>query len=126
MTFAPGDDALTAAAWVWPPALLIVVTWSYRRMRASMPGRTRWLIYPVLGVLSLASVGALVNNVALLRDDVTEAMPGALYDVGGHSLHLHCTGFHPMTNIFAGSADNPLERVGSQASSADAGHRFWL
>jgi len=44
MTFAPGDDALTAAAWVWPPALLLVVTWSQRRMRASMPGRTRWLI----------------------------------------------------------------------------------
>ena len=101
MTFAPGDDALTAAAWVWPPALLIVVAWSHRRMRASMPGRTRWLIYPVLGVLSLASVGALVNNVALQRDDVTEAMPGALYDVGGHRLHLHCTGTGSPTVVLA-------------------------
>jgi pimeloyl-ACP methyl ester carboxylesterase len=101
VTFAPGDEALTAAAWVWPPALLIVVTWSQRRIRASMPGRTRWLIYPVLGVLSLASVGALVNNVALQRDDITEAMPGALYDVGGHRLHLNCTGTGSPTVVLA-------------------------
>jgi hypothetical protein len=89
MTFAPGDDALTAAAWVWPPALLIVVTWSRGRMRASMPGRTRWLVNPVLGVLTLASLGALMNNVALQRDDVTAAMPGALYG------RDHGQGFHP-------------------------------
>jgi pimeloyl-ACP methyl ester carboxylesterase len=101
VTFAPGDDALTAAAWVWPPALLIVVTWSLRRMRASMPGRTRWLIYPVLGVLSLASVGTLANNVAVARDDFTEAMPGALYDVGAHRLHLHCTGTGSPTVVLA-------------------------
>jgi pimeloyl-ACP methyl ester carboxylesterase len=101
VTFAPGDDALTAAAWVWPPALLVVVAWSHRRSRASMPGRTRWLIYPVLGVLGLASVGALVNVVALQRDDVTDAMPGALYDVGGHRLHLQCTGTGSPTVVLA-------------------------
>jgi pimeloyl-ACP methyl ester carboxylesterase len=101
LTSAPGDDALTAAAWVWPPALLVVVAWSHTRMRASMPGRTRWLVYPVLGVLGLASVGALVNGVALQRDDVAGAMPGALYEVGGHRLHLHCTGTGSPTVVLA-------------------------
>lgn len=89
---APGDDTLTTAAWVWPPVLLVVVAWSLRHVRAAMPGRTRWLIYPVLGALGLASIGTLVNGVALQRDDVTAAAPGALYDVGGRSLHLDCTG----------------------------------
>ncbi|HWL36631.1 MAG TPA: alpha/beta fold hydrolase [Frankiaceae bacterium] len=89
VTLAPGDDGLTAAAWVWPPALLLLLTWSARRMRAAMPGRSRWLLYPVFGALFLASVGALVQNVTA-RDAM--AMPGALYDVGSHRLHLNCTG----------------------------------
>jgi pimeloyl-ACP methyl ester carboxylesterase len=92
VTLAPGDDALTAASWGWPPALLVVVLWSQRQARASIPGRTRWLVYPVLGALALASTGALANSVALEREDVTDAMPGALYDVGGHRLHLDCRG----------------------------------
>jgi pimeloyl-ACP methyl ester carboxylesterase len=92
VTVAPGDGALTAAAWVWPPALLVLVTWSVRRIRASMPGRTRWLVYPVLGALSVASVGALVQDVAARGETRVMAMPGALYDVGGHRLHLSCTG----------------------------------
>lgn len=92
VALAPGDGALAAAAWVWPPALLVVVTWSQRRMRAAMPGRTRWLIYPVLGALTLASLGSLANSIALQGEDVTADMPGALHDVGGHRLHLYCTG----------------------------------
>jgi pimeloyl-ACP methyl ester carboxylesterase len=92
IALAPGDEASSAAAWIWPPALLLVVAWSQRRARASMPGRTRWLVYPVLGALGLASIGTLLNDIALLREDVTAAMPGSLYDVGGHRLHLHCSG----------------------------------
>src|SRR4051812_6933233 len=92
VSVAPDNDGLTAATWIWPPALLAVVAYSVARMRSSMPGRTRLLVYPVLAVLVLASVGALIENVALTRDATTTAMPGALYDVGGHRLHLTCTG----------------------------------
>jgi len=92
VTLAPGDDTLTAAAWVWPPALLALVTWSGRRTRASMPGRTRWLVYPILGALSLACVGALVQGGTAQQEADAMAMPGRLYDVGGHRLHLSCTG----------------------------------
>jgi pimeloyl-ACP methyl ester carboxylesterase len=92
LTLQPGTDALTAAGWVWPPALLVLVAWTQRRMRAAMPGRTRWLLYPVLGALALASVGGLVEAVALERDTTGRAMPGELVDVGGHRLHLSCAG----------------------------------
>ena len=92
VALAPGHDGLTAWSWVWPPALLVVVAWSQRRMRAEMPGRTRWLVYPLLGALGLASLGTLANSIAMQDEDLTAAMPGALYDVGGHRLHLNCTG----------------------------------
>ena len=43
-------------------------------------------------MLALAAVGALVENVGAQRDESTMAMPGRLYDVGGHRLHLDCAG----------------------------------
>jgi pimeloyl-ACP methyl ester carboxylesterase len=61
-------------------------------MRASAPGRSRWLLYPVVGSLCLASVGALVQNVSARLDADAMSMPGALYDVGDHRLHLSCSG----------------------------------
>jgi pimeloyl-ACP methyl ester carboxylesterase len=92
LTLAPDNDGLTAAAWVWPPALLVLVIWAGRRMRDSLPGRSRWLLYPVLGALSLASIGALVQNITANALPAPMAMPGVLHDVGGHRLHLHCSG----------------------------------
>jgi pimeloyl-ACP methyl ester carboxylesterase len=92
LAIAPGDDGLSSAAWAWPPALLVLMTWAERRMRTALPRRGRWLIYPLLGALSLAAVGAVVENVTakVLRQPME--MPGALHDVGHHRLHLHCTG----------------------------------
>lgn len=92
LAFSPGDDAMTAAAWVWPPALLGLLVWSVRRMRVTAVGRSRWLLYPVIGVLGMAALGALGENVASQRDQSAMTMPGRLYDVGGHRLHLDCTG----------------------------------
>jgi pimeloyl-ACP methyl ester carboxylesterase len=92
LTLAPGDQSLTAAAWVWPPMLLVLIVWSARRMRASLIGRSRWLLYPVLGVLTVTSLGAVAENVAMQRESSTAAMPGRLFDVGGYRLHLSCIG----------------------------------
>ena len=92
LAFAPGDDGLTAAAWIWPPALLALVAWSTRRMRADVPGRSRWLLYPLLAVLGATAIGALGNNITSQVEGNAMAMPGQLYDVGGHRLHLSCTG----------------------------------
>ena len=102
-TLALGDDGLTAAAWVWPPVLLAIVIWSQRQLRSSMFGRSRWLLYTLLGALALSSVGALVQNVSMQRDSATMQMPGALYDVGGLRLHLHCTGTGSPTVVLENS-----------------------
>jgi pimeloyl-ACP methyl ester carboxylesterase len=92
VTFAPGDGVLTGAGWVWPPALFALAGWMIVQLRRAMTGRVRWLLYPVIGALALASVGGLAETVALHRHPASMAMPGTSYDVGGHRLHLQCTG----------------------------------
>ena len=92
LLLAPDDDGLAAAAWVWPPVVLALVVWCLRRAREAMPGRSRWLVSPVLVVLALSAVGATAENVAARALPQPMRMPGTLHDVGGHRLHLECTG----------------------------------
>src|SRR3954447_5907110 len=92
IALAPGNDGLTASGWVWPPALFALTTWMALQLRRAMTSRARWLIYPVMTGLALASIGGMVETVALAHDSRTLAMPGQLYDVGGHRLHMSCTG----------------------------------
>jgi pimeloyl-ACP methyl ester carboxylesterase len=88
---APGDPGMTAAGWVWPPLLLALAVWIGMRVRRSLSAG-RWLLYPVVAVMVAAAVGGAVETVGLTADRDTSAMPGRLYDVGGHRLHLDCTG----------------------------------
>ena len=44
--------------WVWPPVLFGLVVWMFLRARRQLRSRgARWLLYPVLAVLVIASVG---------------------------------------------------------------------
>lgn len=88
----PGNGALTTAGWVWPPAALVLAVWMVRAARRATTGRARWLLYPVIGAVAVTAVGGIVESVTLTRDEGRYAMPGAAYDVGGHRLHLNCTG----------------------------------
>jgi pimeloyl-ACP methyl ester carboxylesterase len=79
--------------WVWPPALLALVVWMFVGAHRQLRSRTRrWLLYPVFGVLVLAAVGGGLETVRESVDANAYPMPGQLIDVGGHRLHLHCTG----------------------------------
>jgi pimeloyl-ACP methyl ester carboxylesterase len=78
----PGNGALGAAGWVWPPVALVLAVWMARAARRSTTGRAGWLLYPVIGLVT----------VTLARDHGRFEMTGALYDVGGHRLHLDCRG----------------------------------
>ena len=91
LVVAPDDPGLTAASWVWPPLLLALAVWIGMRVRRSMSAG-RWLLYPVVVVMAVAAVGGAAETVGLAADQHSYAMPGRLYDVGGHRLHLDCTG----------------------------------
>jgi pimeloyl-ACP methyl ester carboxylesterase len=92
LVLAPGDGAMTASGWVWPPALLALAIWMGFRVRRSLAaGNGRWALYPVVAVMAAAAVGGAVETVSL-ASDARHAMPGHSYDVGGYELHLNCTG----------------------------------
>lgn len=79
--------------WVWPPALLGLVVWMVWRARRQLPGRSRrWLLYPVLAVLVVASVGGGFQTVSETLDATAHPPPGQLVDIGDSTRHLQCTG----------------------------------
>lgn len=88
----PDDRALDAAGWIWPPAALSLAVWMGVRLRRSLTGRVRWLIYPVVASLAVGAVGGMYETVARAHDHDAYPAPGTLYDVGGHRLHLNCSG----------------------------------
>ncbi|MEZ0447566.1 alpha/beta hydrolase [Cellulomonas sp. ICMP 17802] len=88
-----GHSALELLSWVWPPVMLALAVWMLVSARRHLhsPSR-RWLVYPALGVLALASLGGGYQTVRAAVEASADAMPGQLVDVGGHRLHLTCTG----------------------------------
>ena len=78
--------------WVWPPALLVLVIWMTVQARQLRTRSKHWLLYPVFAVLALAAIGGGYQTVREAVDANAYPMPGQLIDVGGHRLHLHCTG----------------------------------
>ncbi|HYO17932.1 MAG TPA: alpha/beta hydrolase, partial [Dermatophilaceae bacterium] len=105
-----GSSAQDVLSWVWPPALLALVIWMIVRAHRQLRSRSRrWLIYPVIAMLALASVGGAYQTVAEAADAKSYPMAGQLVDVGDHSLHLSCTG--------SGSPTVVLEAGGGEMSS---------
>jgi pimeloyl-ACP methyl ester carboxylesterase len=80
-------------SWVWPAALFGLVVWMVVRARRQLASRgARWLLYPVLAVLGIAALGGGYETVRESLDARAYPAPGQLVDVGGHRLHLSCTG----------------------------------
>lgn len=96
--------------WVWPPVMLALAIWMVIRIRRQLrsPGG-RWLLYPVVAMLALASIGGGYETLREAADAKAYPMPGRLIDVGGHSVHLNCTG--------SGSPTVVLEPGGGEMSS---------
>ena len=81
------------AGWVWPPVVAALAVWMIVRARRDLRSRTRvWLLYPVCVALFLSAVGGGYETFRETVDGANYAMPGRLIDVGGHKLHINCTG----------------------------------
>jgi hypothetical protein len=79
--------------WVWPPAMLVLAIWMIVCVRRQLQSRGgRWLLYPVIAMLALASIGGGYETLGEAADARAYPMPGRLIEVGGHRLHLSCTG----------------------------------
>ena len=91
----PGAGLMDAAGWVWPPAALALAVWMQRAVRRDATRGTRWLVYPAISLVTVAALGGGLATITAATDDSFDtgsSMPGALYDVGFHRLHLTCTG----------------------------------
>lgn len=87
-----GSSAHPAIDWVWPPAMVGLALWMAGRVRRGAASRAaRWMLYPVIGVTGLAGIGGAYQIVGTVTAP-SSSMPGRLVDVGGHRLHLSCTG----------------------------------
>jgi hypothetical protein len=105
-----GSSVREVLNWVWPAAMLALAIWMIVRAHRQLRSRSRrLLLYPVIAMLTLASVGGGYETLREAADAKTFPMPGQLIDVGGHSLHLHCTG--------SGSPTVVLQPGGGEMSS---------
>ena len=50
------------------------------------------VLYPVCVALALSALGGAYETYHETTDSASTAMPGRLVDVGGHKLHIDCTG----------------------------------
>ncbi len=90
LIFAPTGNQL---GWVWPPVVVTLTIWMIVHARRALHSRTReWLVYPVFAALMLSAFGGAYETYSESSDVSSYPMPGRLIDVGGHSLHIHCTG----------------------------------
>ena len=88
----PGSAAMSAMSWIWPAPTLALAVYIWIRTRRDLPGRGRWMLAPVVGILAIAPVAATYENVTVLHDQHSYTAPGTSYDVGGHRLYLDCHG----------------------------------
>ncbi|WP_230207816.1 alpha/beta fold hydrolase [Microlunatus sp. Gsoil 973] len=105
-----GSSVDEALGWVWPPLLLALAIWVITRVHRRMPSRSgRALLFVVCGVLIISSIGGGYQRVGAAADANAFPAPGRLIDVGGHRMHLNCTG--------SGSPTVILEPGGGEMSS---------
>lgn len=85
IALAPGAGTLGALGWVWPPLLLVLVTWMIVRARRRPASRLQpWLLYPIFAVLALTAIGGGYETLANATDQPVAHVAGSrLIDVGG-------------------------------------------
>lgn len=107
-----GETIRPVLNWVWPPGLLAVAVWTAVGISRHLRSRSRWLLYPVVAILVLASVGGAVETVGEALDAKAYPMPGQRIDVGSHSLHLSCTGTGSPTVVLEPGAGEMSSNMG--------------
>jgi thioesterase domain-containing protein len=86
IALAPGAGTLSALGWVWPPLLLVLVTWMIVRARRGPASRLQpWLLYPIFGALAVTAIGGGYETLANVATDrpVAHEAGSRLIDVGG-------------------------------------------
>jgi pimeloyl-ACP methyl ester carboxylesterase len=93
--------------------MVVLAVWMLVRVHRQLPSRGgRWLLYPVIAVLALASIGGGYETLGAAADAKASPMPGQLIDVDGHRLHLRCTGSGTPTVVLEPAAGEMSSSLG--------------
>jgi pimeloyl-ACP methyl ester carboxylesterase len=95
IALAPGASTLSALGWVWPPLLLVLVTWMILRARRRPASRLQpWLLYPIFAALALTAIGGGYQTLRTTTDEPVAHVAGSrLIDVGdGRRLYIRRAG----------------------------------
>jgi len=97
-------DRLLSQEWVgllWAAVVLasVITVWALgRRVDRTWMRRSIKVVGAVTALLALAmGVGSLVHVRRVIQDDARYPMPGKLYDVGGHKMHIMADGERRLT-----------------------------
>ena len=102
IAFAPGAAAMDQLAWVWPVPIFLLAVWLAMRVRRDVQGGSRWLLYPVVGVLAMLAIGGAIETVIEATDGSSSADGGEFVEVGGHKLFISCSGTGSPTVLLEG------------------------
>lgn len=135
LAFAPGGAVMDALGWFWPPLVLALVAVIIPGVARGLRSRTRaWVVYPLLGAYALSACGGGYQTIREWSDRRTHPAPGRLIDVGGHRLHLRCTGAGSPTVILESGLGEtaaywgwiaPVVAVETQVCAYDRAGRGW-
>jgi pimeloyl-ACP methyl ester carboxylesterase len=114
LVFRPSDGVLRAFGWVWPIAFAALVIWMIAQSRRSLHSWSRRVIlYPIFAISLIAAIGGGYETVREAQDRTAFAMPGQLFDVGGHELRISCTGSgSPTVIVQSGLGESGVEMSG--------------
>lgn len=117
----PGAVRHDSLAWFWPPVVVALVVWMVIRSREALHSRASLvLLYPVFGALALSALGGGYEMVQESLDRGAQTMPGRLVDVGGHRLHIYCTGSGSPTVVLEPGLGEPSSMVAGWIAPAIA------
>jgi len=97
---------------VWPVAAFVLAGWAARRVHRLPSRGGRAVLWPVVALMGIASVGAGYQSVGEAVDAAHSTMPGQLVDVGGHRLHLTCAGSGSPTVVLEPGAGEMAANLG--------------
>ena len=108
-----GSPAREVLSWVWPPALLALVVWMVIRVHRHIRSRGgRVQLYGVFAILALCAVGGGWQTVSEATESNPYLASGRLVDVGGHQMHLECTGSGSPTVVLEPGAGGTSASMG--------------
>ncbi len=103
---------INVLGWLWPPALLALVTWMIVQARRQLHSRSgSLLLYPVIGALALVSLGGGYQTISETLDRGAYATSGQLVDVGGYKLYIACTGAGSPTVLLEAGLGEPSSDI---------------